>query len=283
MLQHFLTPLIQRCAVVRDIAQRQRAVTAQIHIPDLNVRFKIAQVVLRRQARADLTIALFVVDRRDLQVVVAVIIQYGEEAEITHDLRRHELADKALILKITHREVQRFQPVRTGNIREPVFVLFGGRLADTLDVLEHGKAECVRVNAAVPRAVIRWLEYHVGVAVQKLHHKPLGDFSFVVQVVKNGVVPEGRPAFVHHLGLLLRIEILAHLAHDAQDLTLPRLQQWGVLLHKVEQVFLRLGRVTPCLGDGFLLLTFRQGAPQHIHLALQILLAALLPGFLFLQ
>ena len=268
---------------MRNIAQRQGAVAAQIHVPDLNVRFKITQVVLGRQARADLAIALFVVDRGDLQEVVAVIIQYGEEAEITHDLRRHELADKALILKITHREVQRFQPVGTGNIREPVFVLFGGRLTNTLDILEHGKAERVRVNAAVPRAVICRLEYHVGVAVQKLHHKPLGDFSFVVQMVKNGVVPEGRPAFVHHLGLLLRIEILAHLAHDAQDLTLPRLQQRGVFLHKVEQVFLRLGRVATRLGDGFLLFTFWQGAPQHIHLALQILLAALLPGFLFLQ
>ena len=268
---------------MRDIAQRQGAVTAQIHVPHLNVGFKIAQVVLGREARADLTVSLLVVDCGDLQIVVAVVVQHGEEAEVTHDLRRHKLADEALILKVAHRKVQRFQPVRSGDIREPVLVFFRRRLTDTLNILEHGEAKGIRVNPAVPRAVIGRLEHHVGMAVEELHHEPLGDFPLVVQVVEDGVVPEGRPAFVHHLRLFLRVEILAHLAHDAQDLTLPRLQQRGVLLHKIEQVFLWLGRIAPRFGDRFFFLTLRQGAPQHVHLALQILFAAFLPGLLLLQ
>ena len=222
-------------------------------------------------------------DSGNLQIVVAVIVQHGEEPEITHDLRRHKLADEALILKVAHRKVQRFQPVRTGDIREPVLVFFRRRLADALNILEHGEAKRIRVNPAVPRAVVGRLEHHVGMAVEEFHHEPLGHFSLVVQMVKNGVVPEGRPAFVHDLRLLLRVKILAHLAHDAQDLTLPRLQQRGVLLHKIEQVFLRLGRIATRFGDRFFLLTLRQGSPQHVHLALQVLFAAFLPGFLLLQ
>ena len=222
-------------------------------------------------------------DRGNLQIVVAVIVQHGEEAEVTHDLRRHKLADEALILKVAHRKVQRFQPVRTGDIREPVLVFFRRRLADALNILEHGEAKRIRVYSAVPRAVVGRLKHHVGMAVEELHHEPLGNFSLVVQMVKNGVVPEGRPAFVHDLSLLLRVKILAHLAHDAQDLTLPRLQQRGVLLHKIEQVFLRLGRIATRFGDRFFLLTLRQGTPQHVHLALQVLFAAFLPGLLLLQ
>ncbi len=212
-----------------------------------------------------------------------IVIQHRKQAEITHHLRRQELADKALILEVAHREMERLQPVGPGDIREPVFILFRRVLTDTLDVLEHGKAQRIRVNAAVPRAVVRRLEYHVGVAVQELQHKAFCHFAFVIQVIKDGVVPEGRPAFVHHLSLFLRIEVLAHLTHDAQDLTLPRLQQRGVLLHKVEQVLLRLGRVAARFHNRFLFFTFRQGTPQRIHLALQILFAAFLPGFLLLQ
>ncbi len=77
-------------------------------------------------------------------------------------------------------------------------------------------------------------------AVEKLHHEALGHFAFIVQVVQDGVVPEGGPAFIHDLGLFLGIEILAHLTHYAQNLPLPGFEQGCVLFHKVEQVFLRL-------------------------------------------
>ena len=47
VLQHVAAALIQWRAFLRDVAQCQRAVTAQIHVPDLNVRLMVAQVVLR--------------------------------------------------------------------------------------------------------------------------------------------------------------------------------------------------------------------------------------------
>ena len=117
--------------------------------------------------------------------------------------------------------MQRFQPVGTGDIREPVFVFFRWRLTNPFNILEHGKPEGIRVDAAVPRAVIGRLEDHIGVAVQKLQHKTFRYFPFIIQMVKDGVVPEGGPAFVHHLSLFLRIKILAHLTHNTQDFTLP--------------------------------------------------------------
>lgn len=76
-------------------------------------------------------------------------------------------------------------------------------------------------------------------AVEKLQHKALSHFPFIVEMVEDGVVPEGGPPLVHHPGLFLRVEILADFTHDAQDLALPRFEQRGVLLHKVQQVLLR--------------------------------------------
>ncbi|MNV69608.1 hypothetical protein D3C71_1625250 [compost metagenome] len=110
--------------------------------------------------------------------------------------------------------MQRFQPVFTGNVREPVAIFFGRRLTDALDVLEHGKAQRVRVNPVVIRTIVRRLVHHVGVAVQKLQHKAFGHPAFIVKMVEDGVVPECRPAFVHHLRLFLRIKILTHLTHN---------------------------------------------------------------------
>ena len=268
---------------MRHIAQCQRAVAAQVNVPHLDVRLKIAEVILRRELVADLAIALFVVNRRDLKIIVVIVVEHGKEAEIAHDLRRQELADKALVLEVTHGEMQRFQPVRTGDIREPVLVLFGGRLTDALDVLEHGEAQRVGVNPAIPRTVVRRLEHHVSVTMEKLQHKALRHFPFIIEMVEDGVVPEGGPPLVHHLGLFLRVEILADFTHDAQDLALPRFEQRGVLLHKVQQVLLRFGRVATGGLNRFFFLALRQGAPQHIHLALQILFPAFLPRFLLLQ
>jgi hypothetical protein len=78
------------------------------------------------------------------------------------------------------------------------------------------------------------------VRLQELHHEAVGELAFLVQVIEQGVVPEGGPALVHHLGLALRVEVLRDLAHDAHDLALPGLQQRRVLLDEVEQVLLRL-------------------------------------------
>src|SRR3546814_3397339 len=57
--------------------------------------------------------------------------------------------------------------------------------------------------------------------------------------VHDVVVHEGRAALVHHLGLLLRIEILRDHPDDAQQFALPLLQHGALLLQEVEQVLLR--------------------------------------------
>ncbi len=90
-------------------------------------------------------------------------------------------------------------------------------------------------------------------------------------------MPEGGPALVHHLGLALGVEVLRDLAHDADDFALPWLQQRGVLLDEIQQVFLGFARVA---GVYLLILRVvrvdRDGAPQLVDLALQVLFALLL-------
>ncbi|CSB58793.1 Uncharacterised protein [Vibrio cholerae] len=78
-------------------------------------------------------------------------------------------------------------------------------------------------------------------------------------MVEYGVVPKRRPSFVHDLRLLLWIKILADFTHNTHDFTLPRLQQRGVFLNKIENVFLWFTREAALL----LLLYgfFRHGTP----------------------
>ena len=74
---------------------------------------------------------------------------------------------------------------------------------------------------------------------QHLQHGPFAHPAAVEQRVHDRVVDEGGAAFVHHLGLPLRVEVLRDDAHDAQDLALPRLQNQAVLFQEIEQVLLR--------------------------------------------
>ena len=78
MFKHFATALIQRHAVVRHIAQRQRTVAAQVNVPDLNIRLKIAEVILRRQLRTNFPIAFLIMNGGNLQVIIMVVIEYRE-------------------------------------------------------------------------------------------------------------------------------------------------------------------------------------------------------------
>ncbi|MNH21391.1 hypothetical protein D3C79_811990 [compost metagenome] len=95
-------------------------------------------------------------------------------------------------------------------------------------------------------------------------------------------MPEGGPALVHHLGLFLRIEVLADLAHYPHYLALPGLQQGGILLDEIEDVLLRLGRVAPVLDPGGLVL-LGQGTPELVDLGLQVIFPRLLAPLLLCQ
>src|SRR5690625_436794 len=91
-------------------------------------------------------------------------------------------------------------------------------------------------------------------------------------------MPERRPALVHNLGLALRIKILRHLAYDAYDFPLPRLQQRRVLLDKIQQILLWLAWVVrgfrACVV--FLGRLGGYGPPQLVHLLLHKHLALFL-------
>ena len=78
-------------------------------------------------------------------------------------------------------------------------------------------------------------------------------------------MPESGPALVHHLSLLLRVKILADLAHDAQHLTLPGFQQRRILLDEIEDIFLRFARIPARLLRRFFAFDARQGLPQRVH------------------
>ena len=64
---------------------------------------------------------------------------------------------------------------------------------------------------------------HIRVRRQKLQHEGIINRTFIIKLGEEGVVPEGRPALIHDLGLTLRIKILSELAHDTNDLAFPRL------------------------------------------------------------
>jgi hypothetical protein len=124
---------------------------------------------------------------------------------------------------------------------KPVAVFVGRRFADALDVRVHRETQRIGVDAVVGRVADRRLEDDVGMRLEPLDHQAVGEMAIVIQGVQQMMVPEGRPAFVHHLGLPLRVEVLRHLAHDANDFALPGFEQRRVLLDEVEQVFLRFG------------------------------------------
>jgi hypothetical protein len=63
--------------------------------------------------------------------------------------------------------------------------------------------------------------------------------SLLVQARHDPVVHVGRRALVHDLGHALRIEILGDVAHNPQQLALPRVQPRGGLLEEIEDVLLR--------------------------------------------
>ncbi len=175
--------------------------------------------------------------------------------------------------------MQRFYPVAASVIGEPLSVLLGRVLADAAQVGKHGKPQRIGVDPRVVATVVGRLIDHVGVAVQHLHHEAIAQLALVIEVIEDGVVPERGPPLVHHLGLLLWIEILADLAHYAHHFPLPGLQQGGILLDEVENVLLGLGGVAPVLHPrGFMLLG--QGTPQLVDLGLQIIFPRLLTPLL---
>ena len=208
--------------------------------------------MLLREELAHPSITALVVDAVDVQRILGHVIRDGEEMELADQPRRQVLGDERFVLEVAHREIERGLPVGAGELREPLAILGVRRLADAPQVAEHREPQRVRIEPAVGFRIEPRLRDDVGVALQEFEHEAVVDQPLLVQPIEDRVVPERRPAFVHHLGLGLRIEVLGQLAHDAHQLALPGLELRRVFLDEIEDVFLRVGRGTPCAARPFL-------------------------------
>ena len=222
-------------------------------------------------------------DGLDLELLARVVVQHREKFELAHQARRQVLRDETFVLEVLHREVESVAPIGAGDLREPFAVFIARLLADAPYVAPHRKSQRIRVDARVIRAVVGRLVHHVGVRLQKLQHETVRQAALVVQGVEQRVVPERSPAFVHDLGLPLRVKVLPDLAHDAHHLALPGLQQRCVFLDEIQQVFLGLQ------GETFFFHRLRafqlrwKRAPQVVDLGLLVVGARLLAQRLLAQ
>ena len=179
------------------------------------------------------------------------------------------MQNEALILEISHGTRQYFEPVGTGKFREPSAIFVGWILTNPTQIRIHGESERIGADTTIARMIVARLEHHSRVGGQKFHHKTVVDQSLVIELIQQGVVPEAGPSLIHDLGLSLRVKVLRHLAHDANNFPLPGFQQRRVFLDKIQEVLLRL------LGKTLLFLVarlhgLRNRAPQCIEIALYV-------------
>ena len=126
-----------------------------------------------------------------------------------------------------------------GDVGEPVAILGFRRGRDAFDILHHRKPERIGVDAGIARIVEARLEDDVGVAVQEFQVVPIRQPPRLMQPGEDAVMHPAGAAFVHHLRLALRVEILLDMANDPEDLALPGLQARRGLFQEIQQVFLR--------------------------------------------
>ena len=100
----------------------------------------------------------------------------------------------------------------------------------------HREAERIGVEPAEARIVEIRLKHDARMRMQEFEHRAFGDQPLVVQPPHDLVMDEGGAALVHHLGLLLRIEILRDQADDAHEFALPILQPRRPLFDQIQQI-----------------------------------------------
>ena len=200
------------------------------------------------------------------------------------------LQDKAFIPVIGPGIAQYAIRVATaGDLGEPRLVLLGRVVADALDIAHHREAERIGVEAAEARIVEPGLEHDARMRMQEFEHRAFGDQPAIVHLVHDLVMHEGRATFVHHLQLLLRIEVLRDIAHDADQLALPIGEPRRPFLDEIEDVFLgqaelaaqRLALGLFVLVEFVVLIRVRNGAPQIV-VGLFLIGAAVLGALPFL-
>src|SRR6185437_16290222 len=193
-----------------------------------------------RQRAANVAITALVMDGADDERVVAGLVIHAEQAEVADEPRAQILQNEALVAVVGPGMAQRAVGIAiTGDIGEPFAVLAARLEADALDVAHHGEAQGVGIDAVVARVVEIGLEDDAGVRVQRLEESAVIDQTLLMQPGHDLVMHEGGAALVHQAGLLLRVEVLRDVAHDAHQLALPRLQPRRALLQEIEDVLLR--------------------------------------------
>src|SRR5581483_7175806 len=127
----------------------QAAVAGEVDVDDLDVGIDVADVILPGELAANAAVAALVVDRvhPDAGALLGVIMQV-EQPKLTDQVRAQKLADEAFVAVVGPDVAQHgLDPASTCDFRKPLTVLLRRLAHDALDVLHHGKAERVRVEA----------------------------------------------------------------------------------------------------------------------------------------
>ena len=119
MLDHLIGGSAQRSTLMLRVLECETSVALDVHPHNLNVRFTITQIVLARQQFSHLAKALVIVNRRDLHLIVAIVVHHAKQFQVAHHFGRQKLLNEALILKVPHGAMKYVQPIRARYVREP--------------------------------------------------------------------------------------------------------------------------------------------------------------------
>jgi len=182
-----------------------------------------------------------------IKIVFRLVCQ-GKQPKLSYDRRTQKLLDEGFIAIVGPGVLQDTAPVFAScNFRKPFAVFFGRIHANAPDVVHHCETKRVGVNATIALIVVIWLRQYVGMAVQDFQHRAFRNKPFVVKGVHNVEMHKGGAAFVHDLGLFLRIEVLREITDNAQNIPLPSLQIRAVTLDEVQQILPPAGGAFSCV------------------------------------
>src|SRR5690606_11400821 len=106
------------------------------------------------------------------------------------------------------------------------------------DIAHHCETEGIRIDTREAWIVETRLEDDAGMQMQELQHLSLTEAPLGVQAAHDLVMTPAGAALVHHLGLLLRLEIGGDRADDADQFALPVGQGGRMLLDEIKDVLL---------------------------------------------
>src|SRR5206468_6875701 len=123
MLDDFICGVGQRAIAIAEMAKLERTVAVAVVAGDLYVGYARLLCVLLGQKLADTTIAVFVVDGIDDELVFVGMIGERKQSKLANEPRRHILGNERFVLVVAHREVERLAPIGPGYVGEP-FAIF---------------------------------------------------------------------------------------------------------------------------------------------------------------